>query len=170
MPLNYEKKTTYFKHFLMHLSLSMSVCIYLSTYIYIYILTYYLLSFTFTRKNLAGTRDNNTSNHCPGKKRKNIIGQKKKKRPTSSHQLKKIKRYTISWSKEKEKPTINSCNATITNCAQYEVDPITKIKSRVGIFLEKFHLNGSSGSIVPTNDKGESTIFINQNLLSWKFT
>ena len=50
--------------------------------------------------------------------------------------------------------------------AQYEVEPITIIKCRVGIFLLKFHLNDSSGSFVPTNDKGENTIFIHQNLLS----
>ena len=31
---------------------------------------------------------------------------------------------------------------------QLQVELITKIKSRVGIFLQKFHLNGSSGSFV----------------------
>ena len=36
-----------------------------------------------------------------GKKLKNIIGQKKEKRQTPSHQLKKVKRYGVSWSKEK---------------------------------------------------------------------
>ena len=80
---------------------------------------------------MPGTRDNNISNYRPGEKEKNIIGRKKKekKKPTSSHQLKKIKRYAISWSKEKEKPTVNCCNATITKSAQYKVEPITKIKS-----------------------------------------
>ena len=67
-----------------------------------------------------------------------------------SHQFKKIKRYAISWSKEKEKPTVNSCNATITESAQYKVEPITKIKLQVGPILLKFHLTGSSGNLVPT--------------------
>ena len=52
-----------------------------------------------------------------GKKKKHFFG-KKKKRPTSSHQLKKIKRYAISWPKE-QKPTVKCCNATITTSAQY---------------------------------------------------
>ena len=77
------------------------MCASIYIYIYIYLLTYYLPAFTVTRKkekNPPGTRDKNISNHCLGEKRKNIIGQKKKKkRPTPSHQLKKIKRYTVSW-------------------------------------------------------------------------
>ena len=78
-------------------------------YIYIYIFTN-LLSTSIhgcqekEKKNPPGTRDNNISNHHPGEKRKNIIGQRKKKRPTPSHQLKKIKRYAVSWSKEKYNP------------------------------------------------------------------
>ena len=37
----------------------------------------------------------------PGGKRKKNHRTKRKKRPTPSHQLKKIKRYAVSWSKEK---------------------------------------------------------------------
>ena len=48
----------------------------------------------------------------PGEKEKDYQ-EKKKKRPTSSHQLKKLKRYAISWSKE-QKPTAKCSNATIT--------------------------------------------------------
>ena len=36
---------------------------------------------------------------------------------------------------KKKKPTIKYCNATITESAQYKVEPITKIKSRVGPIL-----------------------------------
>ena len=49
------------------------------------------------KKNPPGTRDKDISNHRPGGKRKNL-GQKE--RPTPSHQLKKIKIYAVSWSKE----------------------------------------------------------------------
>ena len=42
--------------------------------------------------------------HCPGGK---YILEKEKKRPTLSHQWKKINRYAIDWSKEKN--TVNSC-------------------------------------------------------------
>ena len=93
--------------------------IYLFEYIHIYyLLTYYQPAFTVTwkkEKKPPGTRDKNISNHRPGEKRKNIIGQKKKekkkeKRPTSSHQLKKIKRYAVNY-----------------KSAQCEVEPITKI-------------------------------------------
>ena len=74
-------------------------------YIYIYIYTNLLSTNIHSykekrKKNPPGTRDKNIPNHRPGEKRKNIIGQKKK-RPTPSHQLKKIKRYAFSWSKEK---------------------------------------------------------------------
>ena len=70
--------------------------------------------------------DNNTSRITAQVKKKNVIGRKKKKKPTVSHQLKKIKRYAISWSKE-QKPTANSYNATIIKSAQYYVEQITKI-------------------------------------------
>ena len=90
-------------------------------YIYIYLLIYYLSAFTVTKKKKKKTpefKDNNISNHCLGKKEKDYQEKKRKKRPTSSHQLKKIKRYTISWSKE-QIPTAKCCNATITKRAQY---------------------------------------------------
>ena len=71
----------------------------------IYMQVNYGNKFMVTRKKgktPPGTRDKNISNHRPGEKIKNNIGQKKKKKkPTPSHQLKKIKRYAVSWSKEK---------------------------------------------------------------------
>ena len=103
-------------------------------YIYIYLQTNNLPAFTVTRKKEKKCQELKiiiSRISARGEKERNIIGQKKK-RLTSSHLLKKIKRYAISWSKEKEKPTVNCCNATITKSAQYKVEPITKIKSRVG--------------------------------------
>ena len=65
-------------------------------------------------------RDNNIPNHCLEEKEKKIfLGKKLKKRPTSSLQLKKIKGYTVRWSKE-QKPTVKCCNATITNSDLYK--------------------------------------------------
>ena len=55
---------------------------------YIYLLIYYLPAFTVTRKKkkkTPGTRDKNISNHRPGEKRKNIIGQKKKRKGQLRH-------------------------------------------------------------------------------------
>ena len=69
-----------------------------------------------TRQNLEITISRITA---WGKKTKNYFGKKIKKRPTSSHQLKKIKRYAVCWLKE-QKPTVKCCNATITNSAQYK--------------------------------------------------
>ena len=84
-----------------------TLSLYLSIYLplYIYLLTYYLPAFTVTRKKEKKRQEQEIKISrltVRGKKRKNIIGQKKeKKRPTPSHQLKKIKRYAVSWSKEK---------------------------------------------------------------------
>ena len=62
-------------------------------YIYIYLLIYYLPAFTATKKKKKKTCQNSeitiTRITAWGKKKK-FIGRKKKKRPTSSHQLKKI--------------------------------------------------------------------------------
>ena len=94
------------------------ICVYLHNmliYIYIYILTYYLPAFTVTRKKekkTPRTRDNNISNYRPGEKRKNIIGQKKKKRPTSSHQLKKS-RDMQSVGQKKKKTTVKCCKSQL---------------------------------------------------------
>ena len=70
-------------------------------HIYIYIFTN--LAFTVPekkqKKKTPGTRDKSISNHHPGEKRKNYRS-KRKKRPTSSDPLKKIKGYAVSWSKE----------------------------------------------------------------------
>ena len=114
---------------------------YIYIYIYIYLLIYYLPTFTVTEKKKrkqSEFRDNKSRITAWGKKKK-IIGEKEKERPTSSHQLKKIKRYAISWSKE-QKPTAKRCNATITKSAQYQIEPITKIKSWVGTILQQFRL------------------------------
>ena len=71
------------------------------------------------KKKTLEFRDNNISRITAREKKKKVIGRKKKKkRPILSHQLKKIKRYAISWSKE-QKPTTKCCNATITKGAQY---------------------------------------------------
>ena len=89
-------------------------------YIYIYLLIYYLPAFTVTKKKkktLPEFRDNKSRITAWGKKKKDYR-EKKKKSPTSTHQLKKIKRYAISWSKE-QKPTAKCCNATITKSAQF---------------------------------------------------
>ena len=46
-----------------------------------------------------------------------------------------------------------------------------KKKSRVGNLLLKFHLNGSSGTLTPTNAKGENAVFIfTKNPPRLKFT
>ena len=50
------------------------------------------------KKKLPGTRDKNISNHRPGEKEKNIIGEKERK---GQPRHKRIKRYAVSWSKEK---------------------------------------------------------------------
>ena len=55
--------------------------------------------------------------------------------------------------KRKIKPTVKHCNATITRVlnmsgANYKIN-----------LNREFHLNGSSGSLAPTDDKGENTIF-----------
>ena len=95
------------------------------TYLYIY--TYILTNLLSTsihgdkekeKKTLPEFRDNKSRTNAWGKKEKDYREKKKKKRPTSSHQLKKIKRYAISWSKE-QKPTAKCCNATITKSAHY---------------------------------------------------
>ena len=115
------------------------IYIYVYIYIYIYILIYNLPAFTVTKKKKKKPCQNSEITNLeslPGEKRKKLSG-KKKKRPTSSHQLKKIKRYAISWSKEQD-PTAKCCNATITKSAQYEIEPITKIKSQVGTILLQF--------------------------------
>ena len=74
------------------------------TYIYIYIFTNLIsTSIHGTRKKKKktspGTRDRSISNHRPGEKEK-YYRSKRKKRPTSSDPLKKIKGYAVSWSKE----------------------------------------------------------------------
>ena len=89
--------------------------------IYIYIYTN-LLSTSIhgyqgkKRNNPPGTRDKNFSNHCPGEKKK-YHKTKRKKRPTPSHQLKKSKRYAVSRSKEKKKPTVIAAMLQLQECS-----------------------------------------------------
>ena len=87
--------------------LSNDPCVCVCVYIYIYIFTN-LLSTSIhgyqekRKKNPPGTRDKKISRiTARGKKKKYHRTKNKKKRPTPSHQLKKIKRYAVSWSKEK---------------------------------------------------------------------
>ena len=76
-------------------------------YIYIYLLIKYLPVFSVpeknTKKTLPGTTDKSISNHRRGKKEKKI-GSKRKKRPTSSDPLKKIKGYAVSGQKKTKNP------------------------------------------------------------------
>ena len=87
-------------------------------YIYIYIFTN-LLSTSIhgyqekRKKKTSGTRDKNISNHRPGEKRKNIIGQKKEK-ANSVTPVKKNQEICSQLVKRKIKPTVKRCNATIT--------------------------------------------------------
>ena len=89
-------------------------------YIYIYIFTN-LLSTSIhgyqekrkKKKTLPGTRDKNISNHRPGEKRKNIIGQKKEK-ANSVAPVEKNQEICSQLVKRKIKPTVKRCNATIT--------------------------------------------------------
>ena len=122
----------------MYIYIYIYICVCIYIYIYIYILIYYLPAFTVTRKkNPPGTRDKNISNHRPGGKRKNIIGPKKK-RPTPSHQLKKIKRYAVSWSKEKENPPYTlQCSNYISTQHEWS-QLLNQLKSQVGILLPIF--------------------------------
>ena len=75
-----------------------------TTIAYIYIFTNLIsTSIHGTRKKkkkTPGTRDNSISNHRPGEKEKNIIGQKERKGQPRQTPWKKIKRYAVSWSKE----------------------------------------------------------------------
>ena len=78
---------------------------------YIYIFTNLIsTSIHGTRKKQKnawpGTREKSISNHRPAEKVKNF-GSKRKKRPTSSDPLKKIKGYAVSGQKKTKKPSAN---------------------------------------------------------------
>ena len=69
----------------------------------------------------------------PVEKEKNIIGQKekKKKRKEKANFVTTVEKNQVMCNqlvKRKRKPTVKCCNATITESAQYKVEPITKIK------------------------------------------
>ena len=61
-------------------------------------------------------------------KKKKITGQKKEK-ANFVNPVEKYQEICNQLVKSKRKPTIKFCNATITESAQYKVEPITKIKS-----------------------------------------
>ena len=84
-------------------------------------------------------RDNKSRITAWGKKEEEYREKKKKEKANFVTPVKKIKRYAIRWSK-KQNPTAKCCNATITKSAQYQIEPITKIKSRVGTILLQFCL------------------------------
>ena len=92
----------------------------ITIYIYIYIFTN-LLSTNIhgyqekRKKKLPRTRDKNISNHRPGEKRKNIMGQKKERKGQLRHTIwKKSRDMQSVGQKKKIKPTVKRCNATIT--------------------------------------------------------
>ena len=96
---------------------------YRCTFIYIYIYIYSNLISTSihgTRKKKKkpwpGTREKSISNHRPGEKEKNF-GSKRKKRPTSSDPLKKIKRYAVSGQKKTKKPSANTAMLQLLKCS-----------------------------------------------------
>ena len=128
--------------------------IYIYIYIYIYLLTYDRPAFTVARKKekkSPASRDNNNSNYPhSGGKRKNIMGQKKKEKANFVTPVEKNQEICNQSVKRKRRPAVKCCIATITESAQYKVEPITNIKSRVGPILLKFRLTGSSGNLVPT--------------------
>ena len=97
------------------------VYIYLYIYIYIYVYIYNLLSTSIhgyqkekkRKKSPSGTRDKNISNHRPGGKRKNVIGQKEGK-GQPRHTSRKKSRDMQSVGQKKTKTCRKRCNATIT--------------------------------------------------------
>ena len=98
-----------------------SPLIYIYIYIYIYIFTNLIsTSVHGTRKNkkktLAGTRDKSILNHRPGETEK-IFRSKRKKRPTSSDPLKKIKVYAVSGQKKTKKPSANPAMLQLLKCS-----------------------------------------------------
>ena len=82
-------------------------------------------------------------------KRKKYHRTKKKEKANFVTPVEKNQEICNQLVKRKRKPIVKCCNATITESAQYKVEPITKIKSRVGPFLLKFRLTSSSGNLVP---------------------
>ena len=66
------------------------------------------------KKNLARNKRKKCLESPPRGKRKKKLGSKRKKRPTLSDPLKKIKGYAVIGQKKTKKKTRESCNATIT--------------------------------------------------------
>ena len=89
--------------------------------IYIYIYTNLIsTSIHGTRKKKKkpwpGTREKSISNHRSGKKEKKF-GSKRKKRPTSSDPLKKIKGYAVNGQKKTKKPSANPAMLQLLKCS-----------------------------------------------------
>ena len=97
----------------------LSIYLYIYIYIYIYIFTNLLSTSIHSyqkkkkKKKPSGTRDKNISNHRPGERRKNVIGQKERK-GQPLHTSRKKSRDVQSVSQKKTKTCHKRCNATIT--------------------------------------------------------
>ena len=83
-----------------------------------------------------GTRDDNISNHCPGGKRKNIIGQKKEKANFVTP-VEKNQEICNQLVKRKIKTHRKLLQCYNYMSAQYKVEPITKIYIYNGLFNYK---------------------------------
>ena len=83
-------------------------------YIFTNLLSTSIHGYQEKRKKTPGTRDKNNSNHRPGKKRKNIIEQKKRRKGQLRHTSWKRSRDMQSVGQKKNKTHRKRCNATIT--------------------------------------------------------
>ena len=79
-----------------------------------------------TKKPWPGTREKSISNHHPGEKEKNF-GSKRKKRPTLSDPLKKIKGYAVSGEKKNKKPSTNPAMLQLLKCSTQDYGANYKI-------------------------------------------
>ena len=124
--------------------------------IYIYIFTYLLSTsihcYQEKRKKNRQDLEIIISRITARGEKKNIIGPKKKEKKEKANfvtPVEKNQEICNQLVKRKRKPTVKGCKATIAESAQYKVEPITNIKSRVGPFLLKYRLTGSSENLVP---------------------
>ena len=110
--------------------ISKNINIYIYIYIYIYIFTNLLSTsihgYQEKRKKTPGTRDKKITNHRPGEKRKNIIGQKKKEKANSVTPVEKNQEICSQLVKRKIKPTVNAAMLQLQECST-QVERITKL-------------------------------------------
>ena len=101
----------------MSLCVCMCVCKCMKKYIYIFtnLLSTSIHGYQKKKKKKppSGTRDKNISNHRPGEKRKNVIGQKERK-GQPRHTSRKKSRDVQSVGQKKTKTCRKRCNATTT--------------------------------------------------------